>query len=741
MTVAVLLAGIVGAPPAPADPPPDPPGRTLGVDAHGKAIREGARQIDHADAVVRGTVQKVAFVAGTAGYPTNKIVTVNGKTLKGKGTGPGGSFDVVVRGHGEGDDFQHGSEEADLPDVGEDVLLFLSASVDKKVYEPLLGDMSVIPAVLENEGGGDRVNPRYSEDVTVVTADCQPGPGEPPNPTGFSGFEPLGNTWVDGTTIVYSMAFSVPSHFYDELDTAMSAWTNANGRLSMQRGPLDLVRTGTSGDGVSVISFEYHDQDWRDPNNPNKPPSLARATTYSSGRSVDSDIVFNTYYSWAEGNTSNGGHNTVYVAMHEMGHSLGLGHVTDSAQVMIGTYCAQTGGSNANLNWGDRAGKVNRYPPNNIGYYLVQENGAVYALGGASSSTPNAPYYGGANINNVLGYPTNKSVDVEVYRPNMAGYWQLASNGGVFAWGSAPFKGSAAGLLCGGCTAVAMASTSTGNGYWILGSDGGIFAFGDAPFRGSAAGIMPGGTYAVGIAGAPNNNGYWVINNLGQMYAFNVPYRGGTLPSQSQPARGIEAATNGDGYWMLGNDGGIFAYNAPFYGGSAPGTPGVRNLSRHPFADMYQWVNNSGGIYQSWNNTHVGVGTGSTTWATTTMTIRPGTQPPPPPPPPAPNYSVYSSPSTISVARGSSGTSGLTASANSTFSGTVGWSTGGAPSGVSVSVNPGSVSLSASTSQTVTMTVSVPTTYTGPTSFVINASSCSGSMCRSTSVTVNVPLL
>jgi hypothetical protein len=31
-----------------------------------------------------------------------------------------------------------------------------------------------------------------------------------------------------------------------------------------------------------------------------------------------------------------------------------------------------------------------------------------------------------------------------------------------------------------------MASTPSGNGYWLVASDGGIFAFGDAPFEGSA---------------------------------------------------------------------------------------------------------------------------------------------------------------------------------------------------------------------------------------------------------------
>ncbi len=34
-----------------------------------------------------------------------------------------------------------------------------------------------------------------------------------------------------------------------------------------------------------------------------------------------------------------------------------------------------------------------------------------------------------------------------------------------------------------------MTSTPDGQGYWFVASDGGIFAFGDAPFNGSMGGI------------------------------------------------------------------------------------------------------------------------------------------------------------------------------------------------------------------------------------------------------------
>ncbi|HWS45018.1 MAG TPA: hypothetical protein VN636_04085 [Acidimicrobiia bacterium] len=36
-----------------------------------------------------------------------------------------------------------------------------------------------------------------------------------------------------------------------------------------------------------------------------------------------------------------------------------------------------------------------------------------------------------------------------------------------------------------------MAASPSGRGYWLVACDGGVFAFGDAPFYGSAANARP----------------------------------------------------------------------------------------------------------------------------------------------------------------------------------------------------------------------------------------------------------
>ncbi len=70
--------------------------------------------------------------------------------------------------------------------------------------------------------------------------------------------------------------------------------------------------------------------------------------------------------------------------------------------------------------------------------------------------------------------------------PDGCGYWLVASDGGVFAFGDAGFS-------------VRPAASSTtpwsawlppdGGGYWLVASDGGIFSFGDAGYYGSTGGL------------------------------------------------------------------------------------------------------------------------------------------------------------------------------------------------------------------------------------------------------------
>ena len=65
------------------------------------------------------------------------------------------------------------------------------------------------------------------------------------------------------------------------------------------------------------------------------------------------------------------------------------------------------------------------------------------------------------------------------------GYYLVASDGGLFTYGDAVFRGSRGGQPL-AKPIVGMATT--GGGYYLVASDGGIFAYGDAPFLGSTGG-------------------------------------------------------------------------------------------------------------------------------------------------------------------------------------------------------------------------------------------------------------
>jgi hypothetical protein len=73
-----------------------------------------------------------------------------------------------------------------------------------------------------------------------------------------------------------------------------------------------------------------------------------------------------------------------------------------------------------------------------------------------------------------------------------------------------------------------MATTQDGDGYWLVASDGGIFAFGDAGFFGSTGNIAL-NKPIVGMMSAPESLGYWLVASDGGIFAFGqAPFLGST---------------------------------------------------------------------------------------------------------------------------------------------------------------------------------------------------------------------
>jgi TM2 domain-containing membrane protein YozV len=112
----------------------------------------------------------------------------------------------------------------------------------------------------------------------------------------------------------------------------------------------------------------------------------------------------------------------------------------------------------------------------------------------------------------------------------------LASDGGVFTFGDAHFRGSTGAKKL-NAPIVGMGTAAGGNGYWLLARDGGMFSFGDAKFFGSlpGAGWCPGGTSAIAFTGTHTGLGYWVVLADGRVMPFGDAEQFGNAPAKSQP--------------------------------------------------------------------------------------------------------------------------------------------------------------------------------------------------------------
>ncbi len=216
------------------------------------------------------------------------------------------------------------------------------------------------------------------------------------------------------------------------------------------------------------------------------------------------------------------------------------------------------------------------------GYWMDSADGGVYTFGGAG-------YFGSAGQLDPSAAPGgNNAVHLAAPIVGMAstpdgkGYWLVASDGGVFAFGDAGFFGSAGGLHL-AAPIVGMASTPDGKGYWLVASDGGIFTYGDAGYFGSAGqlnpGATPGGTNSVhlaapivGMESTPDGAGYWLVASDGGVFAFGNAGFFGSVGIAGTRVVSMSTTSDGKGYWLLDAAGSVHPFgDAAFLG--ATGSP------------------------------------------------------------------------------------------------------------------------------------------------------------------------
>jgi polyhydroxybutyrate depolymerase len=179
------------------------------------------------------------------------------------------------------------------------------------------------------------------------------------------------------------------------------------------------------------------------------------------------------------------------------------------------------------------------------------------------------------------------------------GYWTLAGDGTVRAFGGAVNYGGANDLLAG--RAVDLAATPAGDGYWIVGDRGDVRAFGGAVHHGDAAAILPSGDRVVALAASPSGFGYLLVTDAGRVYAFgDARYAGGVTGPLNAPIVDAVGTTSGRGYWLVASDGGVFAFgDAGFHGstGALVLNEPVVGLAADPDGVGYWLVAADGGVF------------------------------------------------------------------------------------------------------------------------------------------------
>ena len=224
------------------------------------------------------------------------------------------------------------------------------------------------------------------------------------------------------------------------------------------------------------------------------------------------------------------------------GHTItfvGFGVCTLTANVAQGTHYLSGTGSTQSF-------PVN---PAARGYWLVGSDGGIFSFGAAA-------FYGSMG-----GTPLQRPVVGITPSASRTGYWLVASDGGIFSFGNSSYYGSIPGVglhpagsgLPNSLNApiVGMVPSVTGHGYFMVASDGGVFAFGDAHFAGSCPGI--GGCVGSAVSVMPDSTGkgYWLVTNLGAVYAFGDAQFYGAPAAQSVPVVDAVPTPDWRGYWLL----------------------------------------------------------------------------------------------------------------------------------------------------------------------------------------------
>jgi uncharacterized delta-60 repeat protein len=188
--------------------------------------------------------------------------------------------------------------------------------------------------------------------------------------------------------------------------------------------------------------------------------------------------------------------------------------------------------------------------PSGDGYWVVESTGKVHAFG-------DAPWFGNVDASRLR--TGERATSLSARKPH-PGYLVFTSQGRVFEFGPhGRSERPGVGHLALNGPVLDSVVTPSGNGYYMVASDGGIFTFGDAVFRGSMGGHKLNAPVQSLVPDA-DADGYWLVASDGGIFAFRADFKGSMGAIRlNRPVTGMVRA--GTGYLMVAEDGGIFDFS------------------------------------------------------------------------------------------------------------------------------------------------------------------------------------
>ena len=250
-----------------------------------------------------------------------------------------------------------------------------------------------------------------------------------------------------------------------------------------------------------------------------------------------------------------------------------------------------TGGVNPPAGGGDGDGNKPVPVPGQSGYWMLGNDGKIYAFGDAKNAV-----FGDANGQLPAGV---KAIHLEP-TPTAKGYWITDERGNVYPFGDAAKLGGLPGnALQADERATSLSRTPNGAGYWVFTTKGRVFTFGDAGKFGDLGHIRLRGDIQSSIP-TPSGKGYFMVGSDGGVFAFgDAVFRGSMGNTRlNKPVMALVPTRDGQGYWLVASDGGIFSFgNAPFRGSMGSSKLNKPMVGMVRYGNGYLMVAADGGIF------------------------------------------------------------------------------------------------------------------------------------------------